>query len=122
MPPLSAGRGRGQLAAESLHSLSRSPSAASRCITSNVKIDDTAVSVRDFSTGLNWQEKNLTLTPTSLQGLLIALPRVAKVAQEQVVEPKIDNPQPQEKPARRDDDRPLLAAGAAGDDRMSICR
>jgi translocation and assembly module TamB len=64
----------------------------------NVKIDDTAVSLRDFSTGLNWQEKNLTLTPTSLQGLLIALPKVAKVAQEQVVEPKIDNPQPEEKP------------------------
>ncbi|STS79683.1 Uncharacterised protein [Klebsiella pneumoniae] len=38
--------------------------------------------LRDFSTGLNWQEKNLTLTPTSLQGLLIALPKVAKVAQE----------------------------------------
>lgn len=64
----------------------------------NVKIDNTAVSVRDFSTGLNWQEKNLTLTPTSLQGLLIALPKVAKVAQEQVVEPKIDNPKPEEKP------------------------
>ncbi|VDR30235.1 Uncharacterised protein [Raoultella terrigena] len=64
----------------------------------NVKIDDTAVSVRDFSTGLRWQEKNLTLTPTSLQGLLIALPKVAKVAQEQIVEPKIEDPQPQEKP------------------------
>ncbi|KZQ78351.1 translocation and assembly module TamB [Klebsiella aerogenes] len=64
----------------------------------NVKIDDTAVSLRDFSTGLNWQEKNLTLTPTSLQGLLIALPKVAKVAQEQVVEPKIDHPKPEEKP------------------------
>ena len=64
----------------------------------NVKIDNTAVSVRDFSTGLNWQEKNLTLTPTSLQGLLIALPKVAKVAQEQVVEPKIDHPKPEEKP------------------------
>ena len=64
----------------------------------NVKIDDTAVSLRDFTSGLNWQEKNLTLTPTSLQGLLIALPKVAKVAQEQVVEPKIDNPQPEEKP------------------------
>ncbi len=83
----------------------------------NVKIDDTAVSVRDFSTGLNWQEKNLTLTPTSLQGLLIALPKVAKVAQEQVVEPKIDNPEAAGKTARRDDDRPLLAAGAAGNDR-----
>lgn len=64
----------------------------------NVKIDDTAVSLRDFTSGLNWQEKNLTLTPTSLQGLLIALPKVAKVAQEQVVEPKIDNPRPEEKP------------------------
>ena len=50
----------------------------------NVKIDDTAVSVRDFSTGLNWQEKTLTLKPTSLKGLLIALPKVAEVAQEEV--------------------------------------
>lgn len=64
----------------------------------NIKIDDTTVSVMDFSSGLRWQEKNLTLTPTSLQGLLIALPKVAKVAQEEVVEPKIQNPQPQEKP------------------------
>ncbi|MGK0602312.1 autotransporter assembly complex protein TamB [Yokenella regensburgei] len=64
----------------------------------NVKIDDTTVSVMDFSTGLNWQEKNLTLIPTSLKGLLIALPKVAKVAKEEVVEPKIQNPQPDEKP------------------------
>ena len=64
----------------------------------NIKIDDTTVSVMDFSSGLRWQEKNLTLTPTSLQGLLVALPKVAKVAQEEVVEPKIQNPQPQEKP------------------------
>ncbi|WP_086872963.1 autotransporter assembly complex protein TamB [Kosakonia pseudosacchari] len=64
----------------------------------NIKIDDTIVSVMDFSTGLNWQEKNLTLKPTSLQGLLIALPKVAAVAQKEVVEPKIQNPQPQEKP------------------------
>ncbi|QIU91443.1 autotransporter assembly complex protein TamB [Yokenella regensburgei] len=64
----------------------------------NVKIDDTTVSVMDFYTGLNWQEKNLTLTPTSLKGLLIALPKVAKVAKEEVVEPKIQNPQPDEKP------------------------
>jgi translocation and assembly module TamB len=34
----------------------------------NIKIDDTTVSVMDFSSGLRWQEKNLTLTPTSLQG------------------------------------------------------
>ena len=64
----------------------------------NIKIDDTTVSVMDFTSGLNWQEKNLTLTPTSLQGLLIALPKVAKVAQEQVVEPKIEKPKPDEKP------------------------
>lgn len=64
----------------------------------NIKIDDTTVSVMDFNTGLNWQEKNLTLKPTSLQGLLIALPKVADVAQKEVVEPKIQNPQPQEKP------------------------
>ena len=64
----------------------------------NINIDDTTVSVMDFSSGLQWQEKNLTLTPTSLQGLLIALPKVADVAQKEVVEPKINNPQPQEKP------------------------
>ena len=64
----------------------------------NIKIDDTTVSVMDFTSGLQWQEKNLTLTSTTLQGLLIALPKVADVAQKEVVEPKIDNPQPQEKP------------------------
>ena len=64
----------------------------------NIKIDDTTVSVMDFTSGLTWQDKNLTLTPTTLQGLLIALPKVADVAQKEVVEPKIDNPQPQEKP------------------------
>ena len=64
----------------------------------NIKIDDTTVSVLDFTSGLNWQEKTLTLKPTSLQGLLIALPKVAEVAQEEVVEPKIQNPQPDEKP------------------------
>ncbi|MDA8478050.1 autotransporter assembly complex protein TamB [Citrobacter sp. Awk 4] len=64
----------------------------------NLKIDDTTVSVLDFTSGLNWQEKTLTLKPTSLQGLLIALPKVAEVAKEEVVEPKIQNPQPNEKP------------------------
>ncbi|PQN20434.1 translocation and assembly module TamB, partial [Shigella flexneri] len=64
----------------------------------NIKIDDTTVSVMDFTSGLNWQEKTLTLKPTSLKGLLIALPKVVEVAQEEVVEPKIENPQPEEKP------------------------
>ncbi|HAZ75501.1 MAG TPA: translocation and assembly module TamB, partial [Enterobacteriaceae bacterium] len=64
----------------------------------NIKIDNTTVSVMDFTTGLNWQEKNLTVKPTLLQGLLIALPKVADVAQEQIVEPKIEQPKPEEKP------------------------
>ncbi len=64
----------------------------------NLKIDDTTVSVMSFTSGLNWQERNLTLTPTSLQGLLIALPKAAEVAQEQVVEPKIEKPDPEEPP------------------------
>lgn len=34
----------------------------------NIKIDDTTVSVLDFTSGLAWQEKNLTLKPTLLQG------------------------------------------------------
>ncbi|MBV7406044.1 autotransporter assembly complex protein TamB [Enterobacter sp. ENT03] len=64
----------------------------------NIKIDDTTVSLIEFTSGLNWQEKNLTLKPTTLQGLLIALPKVAEVAQEEVVDPKINNPHPDEKP------------------------
>ncbi len=64
----------------------------------NINIDDTTVSVMSFSSALNWEDKNLTLKPTSLSGLLIALPKVAKVAQEQVVEPKIENPKPDELP------------------------
>lgn len=64
----------------------------------NLKIDNTTVSVMTFTSGLNWQERNLTLMPTNLEGLLIALPKVAKVAQEEVVEPKINNPQPEELP------------------------
>ncbi|YCI29743.1 translocation/assembly module TamB [Erwinia sp. PK3-005] len=63
----------------------------------NVKIDDTAVSLLDFSTGLHWQERALTLTPTRIQSLLIALPKAAQVANEQVVQPKVQQPQAQEK-------------------------
>ncbi|TNV19620.1 translocation/assembly module TamB [Buttiauxella sp. B2] len=64
----------------------------------NIKIDNTTVSVMEFTSGLNWQDRNLTVTPTNLEGLLIALPKVAKVAQEEVVEPKIQNPKPEELP------------------------
>ncbi|QUG77328.1 translocation and assembly module TamB [Erwinia sp. E602] len=64
----------------------------------NVRIDDTAVSLADFTSGMSWQGRSLTLTPTHIQGLLIALPKAAIVADEQVVQPKVQNPQPDEKP------------------------
>ena len=64
----------------------------------NIKIDDTAVSLLDFTTGLAWQDKNLTITPTHIQSLLIALPKAAQVAQEQVIEPKVNKPQANEPP------------------------
>ena len=53
----------------------------------NIKIDDTTVSVMDFTSGLNWQEKTLTLKPTSLKGLLIDLAEGGgRWRQEEVVE------------------------------------
>lgn len=64
----------------------------------NVKIDDTTVSLLDFSTGMNWQGRAMTLTPTRIQSLLVALPKAAKVADEQVVQPKVQQPQAGEKP------------------------
>ncbi len=64
----------------------------------NVKVDDTAISLLDFTTGLQWQDRALTLNPTRIQGLLIALPKAAKVANEEIVQPKVQQPQPDEKP------------------------
>ncbi len=64
----------------------------------NVKVDDTAISLLDFSTGLQWQARALTLYPTRIQSLLIALPKAAQVANEEIVQPKVQQPQPDEKP------------------------
>ncbi|MDL4916005.1 MAG: translocation/assembly module TamB domain-containing protein [Enterobacterales bacterium endosymbiont of Blomia tropicalis] len=64
----------------------------------NVKVDDTAISLMDFTTGMQWQDRALTLNPTHIQSLLIALPKAAKVADEQVIQPKVQQPQPNEKP------------------------
>ena len=64
----------------------------------SVKVDDTAISLVDFTTGLHWQDRALTLNPTHIQSLLIALPKAAEVAKEQVVQPKVQQPQPDEKP------------------------
>ncbi|WP_276971787.1 autotransporter assembly complex protein TamB [Tatumella ptyseos] len=55
----------------------------------NVKVDDTAISLGSFSTGLNWQGRQLTLTPTRIENLLLALPKtktaVASAATDTVV-------------------------------------
>ncbi|MBD9553279.1 translocation/assembly module TamB [Pantoea sp. PNT01] len=64
----------------------------------NVKVDDTAISLLDFTTGLQWQDRALTLNPTHIQSLLIALPKAAKVVKEEVVDPKVQQPHPAEKP------------------------
>ena len=64
----------------------------------SVKVDESAISLADFTTGLQWQDRALTLNPTHIQSLLIALPKAAQVAKEQVVQPKIQQPQPDEKP------------------------
>ena len=64
----------------------------------NVKVDDTAISLLDFTSGLQWQDRALQLTPTHIQSLLVALPKAAEVANEEVVQPKVQQPQPEEKP------------------------
>ncbi|WP_034944499.1 autotransporter assembly complex protein TamB [Erwinia oleae] len=64
----------------------------------NVKVDDTAISLADFTSGMQWQGRALTLSPTHIQGLLIALPKAAKVADEEVVQPKVQQPKADEPP------------------------
>ena len=41
----------------------------------NLKIDDTAISLGSFSSGIHWQGRQLTLTPTRIENLLLALPK-----------------------------------------------
>ncbi|WP_345830174.1 translocation/assembly module TamB domain-containing protein [Erwinia sp. HDF1-3R] len=63
-----------------------------------VKVDDTAISLADFTSGMHWQQRALTLMPTHIQGLLIALPKAAQVADKQVVQPKVQQPKADEQP------------------------
>lgn len=53
-----------------------------------LRIDGTSVALSEFSSGLEWREKNLTLLPTSLQGVLVSLPKkkVEAAAEAQVAE------------------------------------
>ncbi|WP_269935739.1 autotransporter assembly complex protein TamB [Serratia liquefaciens] len=78
-----------------------------------VSVDDTAISLGEFRTGAQWQERALTLLPTKISGLLIALPKtpqnplpeaiqpaveVAKKVGEQVDKAEKPAPVPEEKP------------------------
>ncbi|MGL9723762.1 autotransporter assembly complex protein TamB [Sodalis sp. (in: enterobacteria)] len=44
-----------------------------------VKVDNTRIALDEFSTGLQFQGNNLTVTPTRIAGLLVALPTAAQV-------------------------------------------
>lgn len=48
----------------------------------SVKINDTAIALGSFSTGLNWQGRQLTLTPTKIANLLLALPKAKATAEQ----------------------------------------
>ncbi|WON77300.1 translocation/assembly module TamB domain-containing protein [Serratia sp. UGAL515B_01] len=40
-----------------------------------VNVDDTAISLGEFSSGAHWQQRALTLMPTTIRALLVALPK-----------------------------------------------
>jgi translocation and assembly module TamB len=78
-----------------------------------VSVDDTAISLGEFRTGAQWQQRALTLLPTKISGLLIALPKtpqnplpeavqpvveVAKKVEEKANQPEKPAPQPEDKP------------------------
>ncbi|MGY4579395.1 autotransporter translocation and assembly factor TamB [Ewingella americana] len=66
----------------------------------NVTIDDRAISLGEFSTGAQWTDRSLHLTPTHIGGLLIALPKtptsplpeVVQAAQDKAVEKATGKP------------------------------
>lgn len=58
----------------------------------NVKVDDTAISLADFSSGMAWQERALTLTPTHIQSLLVALPKTPAPAPAPPTKPDAEAP------------------------------
>ncbi|WP_442878667.1 autotransporter assembly complex protein TamB [Brenneria sp. g21c3] len=41
----------------------------------HVAVDDTAISLAEFRTGMEWRERSLTLLPTKIGALLVALPK-----------------------------------------------
>jgi len=79
----------------------------------NVTIDDRAISLVEFRTGAQWQDRALHLFPTHIGGLLIALPKtpvsplpdVVQAAQDKVVEKATGKPA--EKPVVVVPEKPL---------------
>ncbi|VEA61752.1 Family of uncharacterised function (DUF490) [Serratia plymuthica] len=74
-----------------------------------VSVDDTAISLGEFRTGAQWQERALTLLPTKISALLIALPKTPQNPLPEAVQPVVEvakkvgeaakpAPQPEEKP------------------------
>lgn len=52
----------------------------------NVKVDETAISLGEFSSGMEWQSRQLTLAPTQISNFLLALPTPSQVATDQATD------------------------------------
>ena len=55
-----------------------------------VSVDDTAISLGEFRTGAQWQERALTLLPTKISGLLIALPKTPQHPLPEAIQPAVE--------------------------------
>lgn len=55
-----------------------------------VTIDDTAISLAEFRTGAYWQQRALTLMPTKISGLLIALPKTVPTSVPDAAKPVVE--------------------------------
>lgn len=51
-----------------------------------VKIDDTAISLNEFHSGIDFQGNHLSISPTRISGLLVALPKAAAVVADKVLD------------------------------------
>lgn len=55
-----------------------------------VSVDDTAISLGEFRTGAQWEERALTLLPTKISGLLIALPKTPQNPLPEAIQPAVE--------------------------------
>ncbi|VXD06162.1 conserved hypothetical protein [Enterobacterales bacterium 8AC] len=59
-----------------------------------VSVDDTAISLGEFRSGAQWQQRALTLLPTSIRSLLIALPKTPAQPAVDALVKKVAEPAP----------------------------